>query len=338
MSARLRLVLRVCLLVGPAVVAAPSQQPAQQPTLPPASVSGVVRDVGGTAVEGATVTLLPNAGEARTTTTEVDGSFHFDNVPAGPYSLTVTADGLADATLPGVLAAGERQQLPDIALRVPPVTQNVDAMSQVQMADLQIKQEETQRLFGMLPNFYVSYDPNFVPLTPRQKYRLALHTIVDPVDVGVVGLTAGVEQARNSFAGYGQGASGYGKRLGAGFADFSIGALLGGATLPVLFHQDPRYFYKGTGSIGSRLRYVLWTTVVSKGDNGKWQPAYASILGSFASGAISNIYYPASDRNGAALTFRNGGLAVVSDGIANFMQEFLLKHLTPRTLKTPPNP
>ena len=151
----------------------------------------------------------------------------------------------------------------------------------------------------------------------------------------MTGILAGVQQERNTFSGYGQGAAGYAKRFGAGYADFAVGTGLGGAVLAVLFHQDPRYFYKGTGSVWRRGSYALATAVIAKGDNGKWQPAYASLLGDFAAGAISNIYYPASDRNGAKLTFENGGLSVLSDGISNVVQEFLLKHLTPGAPKGP---
>jgi len=118
-------------------------------------------------------------------------------------------------------------------------------------------------------------------------------------------------------------------------ADFVSGTLLGGAVLPVVFHQDPRYFYKGTGSVWSRFGYAMATAVIAKGDNGKWQPAYASVLGDVGAGALSNLYYPAGSRNGAALTFENGGLSILFDGAGNVVQEFLLKHLTPKVPKGP---
>ena len=69
--------------------------------------------------------------------------------------------------------------------------------------------------------------------------------------------------------------------------------------------------------------------MIARGDNGKWQPAYAGILGDFGSGAISNLYYPASDRNGAGLTIENGAIDVVSDGLGNLLQEFVLKKISP---------
>jgi hypothetical protein len=171
-------------------------------------------------------------------------------------------------------------------------------------------------------------------MTTGQKYKLAARTIIDPVSLAITGIGAGVQQAENTFAGYGQGFLGYAKRYGAGYANFSIGTMLGGAVYPSFFHQDPRYFYKGTGTIWQRARYAISTAVRCKGDNGKWQWAYASVLGDFSAGAISNIYYPASDRDGAKLTLENGGLAVLSDGFDNLVQEFLLKHFTPKQIKS----
>ena len=95
------------------------------------------------------------------------------------------------------------------------------------------------------------------------------------------------------------------KRYGAGYADIVTGTFIGSAILPSLLKQDPRYFYKGTGSTRSRILYAIANSVICKGDNGRWQANYSSILGSLAAGGISNLYYPAQDRNGAGLTFEN---------------------------------
>ncbi len=92
--------------------------------------------------------------------------------------------------------------------------------------------------------------------------------------------------------------------------------------------QDPRYFYKGTGSKRSRILYALANSVICKGDNGNWQPNYSSILGNLAAGAISNIYYPAKDRDGVGLTFEGGAIGIGATAGANLIQEFLIRKLT----------
>ncbi len=148
-----------------------------------------------------------------------------------------------------------------------------------------------------------------------------------------MGIIAGVRQANNTYSGYGQGAAGYGKRYAAAYGDFLTGTFISNAILPSLLKQDPRYFYKGTGSKRSRILYAIANSVICKGDNGNWQANYSNILGSLASGGISNAYYPAKDRNGAALTFENAGVNIGATAAANLVQEFLFKKLTPHVPK-----
>ena len=95
-----------------------------------------------------------------------------------------------------------------------------------------------------------------------------------------------------------------------------------------MFKQDPRYFYMGTGTKKHRFLYAISRAVVARGDNGKWQPAYANVLGSLGAGAASNLYYPAANRQGATLTFENTGLSIGFDAISNLLQEFVLKHFS----------
>jgi hypothetical protein len=75
--------------------------------------------------------------------------------------------------------------------------------------------------------------------------------------------------------------------------------------------------------------------VVCKGDNGRWQANYSSILGSLAAGGISNVYEPAQDRKGAALTFENTAIAISTTAAANVLQEFVIRKLTPNSHKRP---
>jgi hypothetical protein len=299
------------------------------------TLSGVVLDVGATPVSGADVTIEGPGDLKRTAVTDEDGAYQFSGLPAGAYKVLVKCEGLDDGQALIEIAPQEHKVLPEFELKVQTAMFQVDAISQEQMAEQQIKQEEQQRLLGVLPNFYVVYDKNFVPLTTKQKYKLAAMATIDPVTIGVAGLSAGVQQAQNTYAGYGQGASGYAKRFGANYANVAVGNFLGGAVFPSWFHQDPRYFYKGTGSVWSRTWYAFISCVRTKGDNGQWQPAYAAVLGDVASGAVSYSYYPASDRSGAKLLLENSALSVVEDGLNNIIQEFVLKHFTTGKAKAP---
>jgi hypothetical protein len=298
----------------------------------PGSISGTVMDQSGAVIAGARVTLT---GEDRSINHEVvsgaDGQFSFAGIAPGSFQLTITSAGFTTQTYSGVLHSGEIDARPPIVLTVASnVTEVQVAVNPVEVAEEQIKIEEKQRVLGVLPNFYVSYIPDAVPLNSKQKFKLAWKTVTDPFALFIVGGTAGVEQAQNHFREYGQGAQGYAKRFGAGYGDTLTGTFIGSAILPALLKQDPRYFYKGTGRISSRALYAIANSVICKGDNRRWQPNYSNILGSLAAGGISNLYYPAQDRDGVELTFENAAIGVGGTAVTNLLQEFLIRKLTPK--------
>jgi Carboxypeptidase regulatory-like domain len=293
-------------------------------------ISGTVLDAKGAEVAGARVTLEINGSSPpRTMATDSNGFFQFDTVEPGTFKLTVSSPGFANWVATDlVLLSGQRYEMPPIALEVAPLSTNIEAVSPHELAEEQMLAEEKQRVLGVFPNFYVTYVWNAAPLSSGQKFRLALRSSIDPVSIGISGAVAGVEQWQNDFSGYGQGAQGYAKRFGASYADSVIGTMLGGAVLPSILHQDPRYFYKGTGSIPSRALYAIGSVVICKGDNGHWQPNYSNVFGNLAAAGISNIYYPSSDRDGAGVTISNSLIGTASSAIGALFQEFLVKKIS----------
>jgi hypothetical protein len=303
----------------------------QLPDQPLGSISGTVVDQTGTAISGATVRLTrQDESLKREVSSDGDGRFSFPNISRGPFELTITSPGFATQTLSGSLRSGEPYVTPQIGLTVASANTEVRVVpDQTEVAEDQIKDEEKQRVLGVIPNFYVSYVTHAVPLTPKQKFELAWKTTTDPISFGINGVIAGLQQAQNDFSGYGQGAQGYARRYGASYADFVAGTFIGSAILPSLLKQDPRYFYEGSGSKRSRALYAIASSVMCKGDDGHWQANYSSILGGLAAGGISNLYYPAKDRNGASLTFENALIGIGASAGANLLQEFLIRKLTP---------
>jgi hypothetical protein len=298
---------------------------------PTGCISGAVVDQSGAVVAGAKVSVS-RKGQAlnQEATTGTDGQFFLANVAPGAFDLTITATGFAPGVYSGMLHSKEIDTVPPIVLAVASSATEVSVrLTRAEIAEEQIKIEEQQRVLGVIPNFYVSYNPHAVALTSKQKFKLAARTVVDPFTFVIVAGTAGVEQWQNHFIGYGQGAEGYAKRFGANYADTLTGTFIGGAILPSILKQDPRYFYKGIGSMHSRFFYAIAMSVICKGDNRRWQPNYSGILGSLAAGGISNLYYPAEDRNSAALTFDNAAVGILSNAISNLFQEFLIPKLTP---------
>jgi Carboxypeptidase regulatory-like domain len=305
------------------------------------SIHGVVSNRDGSVYEGAHVALALTAAIgpiAKTAISDSDGRFSFIDVAAGPFKLTISSSGFSTQVISGVLHAGESYEAQAIVLPLSTATSDVwVTASTEQIAQAQVIQEEKQRVLGFIPNFYVAYAPDAAPLNSRQKFDLAWKSSIDPFTFFAAGAFAGIEQADNTLSGYGQGTQGYAKRFAANYANTFIGTMIGGAILPSLLKQDPRYFYKGTGTIRSRVSYAIANAVVCKGDNGRWQMNYSGIIGGLAAGGISNLYYPASSRDGAALTFENALLGIAAGAVENLFQEFLVRKLTPKVPKYGPS-
>ena len=328
---------------------APSPQSSAQ-TAPAAtgSVSGFITDSDGDSIAAARVTLTrdgqpptdttPASTAASTTasTTTSDGRFTFPGIPPGPFKLSVAAAGFTPQQVSGQLQSGEALEVPDIALKTAGAATTVEVTAtQTEIAEAQVHLEEEQRVLGVFPNFYVSYVPNPVPLSPKQKFQLAARTLVDPVSFALTGVTAGAEQASNVYA-WGQDWPAFGKRYAAAYGTFLDADMLGNALLPIAFKQDPRYFYKGTGSVPARAAYAVANAVVCKGDNHHWQFNFSGVLRGLAAGGIANAYYPAPNRSSAAVTFEGAAIGTGITAVANLIQEFLIRKLTPHIPHNPP--
>jgi hypothetical protein len=318
------LVFAICALPAGAALALELQQVT-------GTVAGAVADDTGAPVAHATLTLAAEGGTPLHGTTDAAGRFSFANVPPGRFQLIVAAPGFVAQTLTARVAAGEVTNLPEIRLRLAAHAVSIDVTpSIVEIAERQIAEQEQQRVFGVLPNFYVSFVPDAAPLNPRQKFQLSWKARTDPVQFAFVGLVAGVQQWRDAYPGFGDGATGYAKRYAAAYATVWTRSLITQVALPSVLRQDPRYFYRGTGSKRSRVLYALSRSVVRKGDNGRWQPNYSGILGSLASGAVSNFYYPEEDRRGARLMLQNTAIGIAGGAVGHVTQEFLYARFTTR--------
>jgi len=353
-AGRISRIVALLLLAGRAVPAFPqestpsaqSQESAPQTVEPvqstdpsdpnaPGSIRGVIVNPDGAVYEGVHITLtlkdLPPSANRRTATTNSDGRFRFDAVPPGAFQLTASSTGFTTQTLTGQLHPGESYAAEQIVLTVAPATSQVEVTaSREEIATAELHAEEQQRVFGVVPNFYVVYAPNPVPLNSKQKFHLAWRTMIDPFTFGIDMAEAGVQQANNDYSGFGQGVEGYAKRFGAAYGTDFTGTMIGGAILPSLLKQDPRYYYKGVGTVRSRTLYAIAMSVICKSDKGNWQPNYSSILGSLAAGGISNLYYPDEDRNDATLTFQNLAIGTAISAVQNIFQEFVVRKLTPK--------
>jgi hypothetical protein len=275
LSQRFRTRLAAIIAIALALAVRTPAQSAPAPGWQPGKVLGTVIDVNGDSVVGATVALTDTyPGDRRSVVTPDNGFFQFDNVqPTVQYLIIVSAEGFADWTSQAItLESGQVNLLGAVQLRIATARATVEVSgNSAEIATEQVKAEEKQRILGLIPNFYVAYDSDAEPLTAALKFRLALKVSVDPATIAGITVISAAKQAANTPA-FGQGASGFGERFGATGADGFVDIMIGGAILPSVLHQDPRYFYKGTGTTKARLRHAILAPFVCKGDNGKWQP------------------------------------------------------------------
>jgi hypothetical protein len=182
-----------------------------------------------------------------------------------------------------------------------------------QKAEEQLKEQEHQRVAGVMATFNTTTNHNALPLSVGQKFELFFKSETDPWPFALSGIVAGLNQASDSEPQWGQGMQGYAKRFGAAYSDSFIGNFFGNAVLTSMLREDPRYFQKGTGSKAVRFLWAATSTVWCKRDRGGWGPNYANVGGNMIGAAIARAYYPASER-----TFNDtisDGLTVSAEGI-----------------------
>ena len=302
-----------------------------------ATITGTVLDVNGALIPGATVVLnAPSAGDRHEVTANDDAAFKFDSVTPGvPYEITVNVKGFSSWTSPSiVLEPSQFLILDDIHLKLEGESTSITVYgSNEEIAVEQVHLAEQQRILGFIPNFYVNYDgANAVPLTSKLKFKLAMRVARDPISILGVAFMSGVDQAAGR-PDYVQGAKGYGQRFGANAAGAFSDILIGGAVLPSLLHQDPRYFYQGTGTTASRMKHAMLSPFICRGDNGNRQINFSSMGGSLGASALAMTYYPSSNRSGGDILVAFG-ISESARVLAGIAQEFIIPHFTPSLKRT----
>lgn len=295
-----------------------------------ATISGTVLDPNGSEVQEAQVKLTRSAGTVvGVVQTGSDGEFKFAGLVPGAYRVTVTGPGMGTYVSPVIkLQADDFRIVPQIVLPVASTSSAVTVMGdKEEIAEEQVHIAVQQRVLKVFPNFYSTYDWNAPPMETKQKFQLAFRAMIDPMAFAGAAGVAGAEQYYNIFPSYGGGIQGYAKRYAAAYANDFSGRMFSSAIFPSIFHQDPRYFYRGSGTVRTRALYAMSAAVIARGDNGHWQPNYSEILGNFAAGALSNLYYP-SDSRGVTLTLGNALIETAGRAGTNLVREFILRGIT----------
>lgn len=180
---------------------------------------------------------------------------------------------------------------------------------------------QPKHILGIFPNYNTSpcLSP-YVPIRPRDKFKIASKDAFDPGAVALASLAGGAAQLVNSNRPFGQEASGYSRYFAAAYGNHVIGAYLTQGVYPTLLHQDPRYFRRGSGSTGPRVGYAISRVFRTQTDAGRTAPNYSRLLGAASTVAISSLYYANHrDAAGSAVGFAaqiGGAMA------ANILKEF----------------
>jgi hypothetical protein len=177
----------------------------------------------------------------------------------------------------------------------------------------QLKQQEQQRVMGVMATFNTTRNKDALPLSPGQKFQLFFKSATDPWPFMLAGVVSEIGQLDHSPPEWGQGVEGYAKRYGASYSDYFIGNFFGNAVLPSVLHEDPRYFQKGTGSMSGRFLWAAASTVWCKRDNGGWGPNWSNVVGNLMGTAIARVYYPPADRT--VTDTLTDGFTVTAEGI-----------------------
>jgi hypothetical protein len=184
------------------------------------------------------------------------------------------------------------------------------------------KKTKDDRMFYVMPNYLTVENQSQVkPISWKEKFAISAKGTFDPYEFAIVGVVAGIRQAENSYPAFGQGAEGYGKRYGAAFADQVDGNLMVGGVYPTILKTDPRYFRLGEGRYGHRFLYAISRVFVTRKDSGASMFNIPEFAGNATAIAISNVYYPASDRSFVS-SFTGWGVQMGIDAFGNELKEF----------------
>lgn len=201
----------------------------------------------------------------------------------------------------------------------PSNTQNQN--SDLKQPDISARPAGEDRMFGIMPAYGMVKAGNHPPpLNSGQKFKLAVQYLT-PYTFVFVAAEAGVNQARNSPSDYGQGAEGYGKRYGAGFADGLTAGLFVTGVYPTLLRQDPRYYRLDSGGLTRRFGYAASRILVTRQDSGRSAFNFSEVLGSFSSSTLAMTYYPRSQRTFSDVAER-AGIQFAFDAGFNVLKEF----------------
>lgn len=254
-------------------------------------------------------------------------------VSGAPPSEAGSPDPIAATTLPGQRGwLGNNEGLPNggalgrgdtDGMTLAAGSQSQSASKPQAGAGSAAQQGSPRHIFWVIPAFKVQYGGNFHPLTPGEKFHEWAQGSYDPLGLGAGAFEAGTLEYSSSdgFCGYGHGWGGYGECFGSLELDATNSSFIGDFVLPVLMHQDPRYFRLGEGGFGRRVWYAVSRVFVTYNDSGHTVFYTSALSGTFIAAGLSNFYYPAQDV-GVRHTMTRAAIDLGNTALYNAAAEF----------------
>ena len=224
----------------------------------------------------------------------------------GPWTGTTSGPGLGAVTLWAQRQAGPPDDPKSKNQSTPSTTKNSPG-----------------HIFWVVPAYKVDYGKGFKPLTPKEKFAEWAQGAYDPLGLASGGVEAATleHSSKDGFCGYGHGLGGYGECFGSLELDSIDSSFIGDFALPVLLHQDPRYFRMGEGPFGKRLWYAVSRVFLTYNDSGHTVLYTSALSGTVIAAGLSNLYYPSQDV-GAGHTMTRIAIDLGNSALFNLAAEF----------------
>jgi hypothetical protein len=182
--------------------------------------------------------------------------------------------------------------------------------------------KQTKRILGIVPNFRaVSANTKLPPQSPKEKFLTATQDSFDYSSLFIPLVLAGYGQATNQTPEFHQGAAGYARYFWHSYVDQAVENYMVEAIVPIITHQDNRYYTLGEGGFLKRSGYALSRIVITRNDAGNNTFNMSEVIGAGAAAGISNLYYPSPERT-FSNTASKWGTSVGVDAASFLFKEF----------------
>jgi hypothetical protein len=209
-------------------------------------------------------------------------------------------------------------------MRVPPAARpNIFGTHAECLPDSSSPAEKVMSCKPNIPAFARFLDSSTpLPLSPRQKFILAVRNVSDPFNFLTIGALSAISIAENANTADGPGIRGFAKNAGVSLSQDMTGEFFGTFLIPSLAHQDPHYHRMPNLTFRKRLLHVIDEVVIAQSDDGTPMFNYATVVGTICTSAVGNLYVPGRRNSFGASTARIA-TSLATDPIGNAITEFV---------------